>query len=598
MADFPIVCENYYVENIKLTSNFSEESFSILNVNCQSLRNKFSQFEQFLMSFEIFFDVICLTETWLNNELDFFKLDNYSFSGTQRKTRGGGAGIYVRDGLDVGVLPTVVLAGCDVHSVRVSFGDSSEPIVITSLYRQPSADVTLFLDDLEKFMSTSHASNYIIAGDFNIDFLNDSNDDYPNLLAAYCFTNTITIPTHHFKPSNKWTCLDHILTNIGVSTISSGTIYSDFSDHLPTFTFIHKYKKSTHSKFFQPNYHSFVDYENVRKLLQKVNWDTILTTDINTSYDSFLQKLHWSIDNCTEKRPQNFCRRQSTMKPWITKNLLAKIKNKYRLYRKLQCSPLNASLKRKYTKAQNELSMQLKAAKSSYFSQAFRNCNNPTQVWSLVNSEILKKPKQESRKLPSKLVCINAPMELALTDKEIANEFNSYFSSIGKQLALKFSDSGSLEQPTTYHTDTELYLPFQLKYTSNEEILKQISVIKPNKSSGIDQISAKFLKNMSNIIVYPLRFIINSSIDCSKVPEKMKIARVSPLYKRGSLDDCGNYRPISILPLFSKVMEKIVNRQILDHLETNKILKSNQFGFRCSKGYTHMMQFQLSLILR
>jgi len=82
----------------------------------------------------------------------------------------------------------------------------------------------------------------------------------------------------------------------------------------------------------------------------------------------------------------------------------------------------------------------------------------------------------------------------------------------------------------------------------------------------------------------PLRKIINHSIDCGKIPTQLKVAKVSPLYKKGSVNECGNYRPISILPIFSKVMEKLINQQILANLENNNLLIRNQFGFRHNRG--------------
>ena len=578
-------CNEYDVDSFKQHILYlSKSNFSVLNINCQSLRNKFDSFTYFLNSLDHFFDAICVTETWLySDELQFFKLNGYNFSGVQRDSRGGGAGIYVRDGLSVEALPSVVLSGCDTHSVRLICG-ASPPIVLTVIYRQPSADVTEFLDDLEQLISiTSFASTHIILGDINIDTLNQSNDEYLNLLATYCFTNAITIPTHYFKPSNKWTCIDHILMNLCEYTITSGTISSDFSDHLPSFAFIHDFKKTELNPALDTSY-SVIKYSKLCDLLKTVNWDAFSDDNINTFYDAFLKKLNECTNQCRINCKNTTHKGKNISKPWITKDLLLLIKKKNSLYKRWQKSPLCVRLKQKYTITRNLLSRQLRNAKHNYFMKAFENCTNSKQIWDLVNSELLGKPKIGSRNLPSKLKSYEAPSQIIKNDLEIANEFNMYFSNVGKRLASKFAN----EDLQFLNNDSSANInnadAFQLQHVDESEVLNTIQAMSLNKASGLDFISAKFAKSVSQYIVKPLNKIINLSIDHGQVPDQLKIAKVTPLLKRGPTDECGNYRPISILPVFSKVMEKLVNHQILNYLEKHNLLNKNQFGFRHGRG--------------
>jgi len=111
-------CRSSNPEDLKINSDFSPDTFSILNIDCQSLRSKFYLFEQLLYSCNVPFDVICVTETWLNNdEIEFFKIPNFTFSGAQCDSRGGGVGVYVRDGIGVVLVPVVTIFGCDIHSI-------------------------------------------------------------------------------------------------------------------------------------------------------------------------------------------------------------------------------------------------------------------------------------------------------------------------------------------------------------------------------------------------------------------------------------------------------------------------------------------------
>ena len=100
-SDIHVACKHFYVEDFQSLSFYSN-SISVMNINCQSLRNKFDEFELFLLSIPFTFDIICVTETWFfDDELQFFKLANYNFTGCQRDSRGGGVGAFVRCGLAV-----------------------------------------------------------------------------------------------------------------------------------------------------------------------------------------------------------------------------------------------------------------------------------------------------------------------------------------------------------------------------------------------------------------------------------------------------------------------------------------------------------------
>lgn len=233
-------CEYGIADFVSAFSPLPQNKFSLLHINCQSLRNKFDSFSLFIDSLDIRFDVLCVTETWLyDNELPFFRLDGYTFLGTQRNTRGGGAGAFVRCGLDVKVLAAEV-GGADVHSFDLAVGDFSKQqnIRVTVIYRQPSTDVNSFLHDLEPLLS-SLSSSHIITGDINIDMFNKQvSENYLSLISMYNFNNYITISTHFSKSHKKWSCIDHTLLNFEPSNLLSGTIISDLSDPPPCICYI------------------------------------------------------------------------------------------------------------------------------------------------------------------------------------------------------------------------------------------------------------------------------------------------------------------------------------------------------------------------
>ncbi|XP_045450139.1 uncharacterized protein LOC123658893 [Melitaea cinxia] len=112
------------------------------------------------------------------------------------------------------------------------------------------------------------------------------------------------------------------------------------------------------------------------------------------------------------------------------------------------------------------------------------------------------------------------------------------------------------------------------------EVLKIINNLDSNSSSGIDQINTKTLKCIKDLIVDELVACINKCLDEGSFPDSLKIAKVSPIYKSDLKTDPSNYRPISVLPVLSKIFEKILYTRIYQHLNDIDYLSKKQYGFR------------------
>ena len=111
-------------------------------------------------------------------------------------------------------------------------------------------------------------------------------------------------------------------------------------------------------------------------------------------------------------------------------------------------------------------------------------------------------------------------------------------------------------------------------------MFNEIKKIDPNKSTGQDMIHPKLVNHAAHIISCPLAHVINCSLSQGVFPDKLKVAKVIPVYKKGSVTNVGNYRPISVLPVFSKIVESVVKNQLINYLEKYDILIKVQFGFR------------------
>jgi potassium voltage-gated channel Eag-related subfamily H protein 8 len=124
----------------------------------------------------------------------------------------------------------------------------------------------------------------------------------------------------------------------------------------------------------------------------------------------------------------------------------------------------------------------------------------------------------------------------------------------------------------------------ELGLTSPLSLLNIIKLFEPKSSVDLDGISMKLIKTIGPVIYTPLSHIFNCSIEQGIFPEKLKCSRTVPVFKSGNPTLCDNYRPISLLPTMSKLLEKFISIQLTNHLELNNLLYIHQYGFQKNKS--------------
>ena len=159
-----------------------------------------------------------------------------------------------------------------------------------------------------------------------------------------------------------------------------------------------------------------------------------------------------------------------------------------------------------------------------------------------------------------------------------ANYINDFFTNIGKDLASKIDDID------WNYLENRIESVIEPILTDYEEVLQICKDIDTTKSSGINFISSTILKDAFMVLITQLVYLFNLSLIKAEFPNNWKMATIIPLFKGGNKSSVSNYRPVSLLPLPGKLLEKIVHRGITNYLESNKILSNNQSGFR--KNYS------------
>jgi len=265
-------------------------------------------------------------------------------------------------------------------------------------------------------------------------------------------------------------------------------------------------------------------------------------------------------------------------KPWITPCFLKSIKTKNRLY-----SALVSVVKRPMQSIKTtgiKLLIYWKSTKKYYQSQ-FLSCRNDSwKMWKLINSLISSKQKRlcPPEKLfdPIKSNCTSNP-------EDMSDLFNTYFVSIGQQLASKIP-------PPVHHT-----YPVKVNGSKNSVVLhdtfvEEVNVVINNllvsKSNRQNDIPTHILKLCKNSLSPFLVQIFKLCIRKGPYPQSLKCAQVVPIYKGGPKDLCTNYTPISFLSPINKIFEKLIYTRLYTYLEQNTMLSSHQYGFRMGLSTT------------
>ena len=167
--------------------------------------------------------------------------------------------------------------------------------------------------------------------------------------------------------------------------------------------------------------------------------------------------------------------------------------------------------------------------------------------------------------------------------KEIANEFNNFFVNVGPNLAREIEEpreKDGLDEKLINLNPHSIFI----SSVNEQEILQIVNKFKNKKSTDHTNNDMMIVKNIIETIVTPLTHICNLSFETGIFPEKMKTAKVIPIFKNGDKQELTNYRPISLLSQFSKILEKLYVERLDNFIEKHHLLSNQQYGFRANRS--------------
>ena len=576
---------DYYIEdtlnkrlrNLKLNKNV----FSLFHANLRSAPKNLKNLTSYLDLIDIKPPFIAATETWLKDvNVDRYGIKNYQAEHNLRQNKtGGGVSLFIKNGIDYNVREDLRLQNENAETLFIQvdkqyFGKKKD-IIIGTVYRPPNTDIKIFNTHMEQLLKKIKAEGKIayIGGDFNINLLNidrhGPSNEHIDLLYSYGFFPCVTKPTRVSKTSS--TLIDNIFTNnfSDISTTLSAILYTDISDHFPILFIDYSDYLNIPKQKYTKRIITNRNIEDFSNHLKNSNWDNIQSaTDAQIAYNSFRAQYTTALNKYFPIK-ESFDG-YSTRKPWLNENLKNCIKNKNKLYRiyRLTDSAYHEKIYKRY-KAQ--LDKILSNTERQHYATLFEaNKNNLKKSWTILK-EIINKRKGAAGSTKFKV-----GNTVTMDKKIIASGFNDFFINVGPNLASKIPRDE--RSPTTFMGDRckdNIWLSPVLE----EDVVTIIKTLKEG-SSGWDEISARIVKQTYAHFIKPLTKIMELSLTTGVVPIEMKIARVIPLFKSGDKCVFSNYRPVSVLPLFSKILERLMYNRLLDFINKHNLLYKYQFGFR------------------
>ena len=582
--------------NLINAKHLNSGELSFLHLNIRSIRNKFDALTNYLNSLDHKFAIIALTETWLNvNDNDNFEIPGYKSSKLIRRNKiRRGICIFTRDDLKVKLRDDLVPENNtgEMEALFIEIiNERSKNIIVGMIYKPPNNRFNNFDNDLKTILTKLDKWDKpcYIMGDFNINLLkydccNFANHFF-NQLSSSGYMPLITKPTRITKSTA--TLIDNIFTNnLSRTEHSSGILINDISDHLPIFTIteyniLDQHGTMTESNRYSTRKISTKSLESFSRKLQSFDWRSVLSkNDPTESYTVFLEEFFGLYDRFfpIKNNKSNSSKRSNNQ--WISKGLKKSSKRKEALYKKFLKNPTQQN-EQAYKRYRNKLNHLIRIAKKRYYSEKFSQARNDTKsTWNTINDLLGRK--KSCNALPRTF--LNNNNDEVSDPKLIANEFNDFFVNVGPNLAKKFSR----ESDEFYKFLKGSYNDSMFLYNTNcEEITKVIDKMACKSSCGVDGISSKVVKYVAQYISIPLSHIFNLTFTTGKIPNDMKVALVTPVYKASEQNVFSNYRPISVLPCFSKILEKLMYKRLIDYINKHDILTSCQYGFRSKHSTNH-----------
>ena len=559
------------------------KGFKIVQLNCRSIYGKIDEIRHLYENV----DFLSCSETWLTDripdhmisirDMELFRWYRHNgYCNGVSKYRGGGVACYVNNklNLDCQIMNDLTLTNNDIELLSLkcvySYG---KKIYVMSLYRPPDGSIENFFNILNNLLDQYSLGNneLWLMGDFNIDFLKRQDQ---KTMRLFEFLRLNGLKQHVLVPTRTTgfgkSCIDFIISNVDNELIRScGTLNDVISDHFPVYICIKKERtKPEHTKVKGRTYSKY-DKAVLQNLLKSENWQPFYElTDPNELWDNILNKIRKHVDIM---RPIKYIRIRNDSPPWITQDVLEMINDRSASFKIAKTSGLHEDLKNA-RRIRNETNTFIKFSKSKYLREILeQNKDNPKKFWILLNNTLLKGHTDSSN------ITFDMGNGQYTSIDGACGYMNDHFANVGQHLHDQFKDTVTLDPFVDLYdferVDDEVAI-------IEEDVISVIKCINVHKGSGIEYLPTFILKDCFEIMVSQITYMFNQSLALGLFLDSWATAIITPIPKSGVRSLVNNWRPISIIPLIGKLLEKLCISMLNNHLDINNILCDEQYGFR------------------
>ena len=568
------------------------KGFHLAHLNVRSIfgGHKFDTLKTQIESSEM--DIFSLSETWLTSAIPDSLLTTTSYNvcrldrswksnpSSLDAKRGGGLACFIKKGVRFSETKysSLNVSGPDLEMQWISISlDKVRPIIMINIYRPPQGNCEKACELLiDSFTRADYKDNteFFVLGDFNVDYSDPKSKNYKELdftSKSLGLKQLVKFPTRTSFRNGviKESIIDLIFTN-SECTLNAQSMDFNISDHLTVMVTRKKIWVKPDKITFRGRSYKDYDKEAFQENLLRDSWDNFYT---QTNPEILWELIRKAIlHNIEPSCPLKSFTVPDAKEPWITNEALEAIRDKDKLLKKARVSK-KASDWENARKARNRTGRQIENLRSDFLkNQQVENKSDPKKFWNSV-SAVIPNTKNKSTKIWLK----DESSQGSIAQNETADYINEYLTTIGPELAEPHSEVWHYHGVIHNSTIREITTDFEEVH----DLCKEIETL---KSSGMDDISSRICKDAFLVLTDQLVHLFNMALMEGIFPNAWKVAKVVPLFKGGNRESVVNYRPISLLPLPGKLLEKIVHKRLSEFLEENNFLTDNQGGFR--KGYS------------
>lgn len=548
-----------------------------MHINICSIINKIDLVRYFITTIDI--DCLSISETWLRDPIpnELLHIKGYNLTrldrpNTNKYNRGGGICVYTKSKYDVELLEGMPEPNLDLECIGLKLSCNNVNVInCITVYRPPRGDVNNCLSKLHDVIfeiKKRKKHNTIVHGDFNINYGNKTcrwAKELKNWETSLLVNQLVKVPTRITDKTSSM--IDLCFTDLNHVSLA-GVLDMNMSDHFPTVVLIKKMREIHKRKSFIGRSYANFSAESIEEAVEN-HLPPLVNADPNLEWEQMEETYMKVADDVC---PLTNFQIKNDRPGYFSDELSTAIRKRDLLFRRARVSK-NKITWNKAKKKKREVRLMLRRDKRNYVTRDIGHCkNNVNKFWRGVSSLL-------HRKKSSTITEILDSHGKIVKGREAASEINHYFCNIGPNLASK------VPLPTVDFATSKAPCAFVWGGTiRTEDVLREIDKLDIKKSSGIPQISCRILKSCLLSTAKRFTDLLNSCVRKGIFPRKWKQALVVPIPKGRGSKLVSNIRPISLLPVTGKILEKIMLARMQPYLLSNGLICTEQSGFRKNFG--------------